>query len=822
MLEGGDEVFVAHSDDEGRTWSQPESISPSGDHFRTALGEDANGGLWVVYGRQDRIESGNFDLYGRRYDGKAWSSPHKLTSDPRPDIFHRLATDSEGRLHLAWMGFRDGPGDSLEQSDILYRRFMGDAWESEINLTNSPENDWTPAIAADAQGRAWVAWDSYSAPDGQAPNYNLYLQAVEGGRAGYATAVAETPLAEMRASVAVDGQGRVWVAWEENGVNWGKDTGYENPNHNIFLKPGGSRLVGRGTGGEIRRRTRVALMHGDRWLEPAAPIESAFGDGLRKLFESPELGVDGSGRVWVVVRHQLIAQGRWGGHMFDNYATTPTAGGWLRPILLSGATGRQDTVRAVSAGTDNQIHFGVVGDGRRLPVGLPKHHDVFALTIDAAGLPLAPPTTVARRTETSVSIAPTHPNEPADLARIRKHRFDVGGVRYRILRGDLHRHTEISMDGATDGSIWDLYRYALDSAGFDFIAITDHNYGAWLDTDEPNSENTDDEFQFWRTQKSSDVFYVPGRFVPLYGYERSVNFPLGHRNIFHARRGVFTYRVPKLHVLEKPETIEPDAKGLWRYLRETEGLGIPHTSGTVMGTDWRLRDDSVIPLTEIYQGDRNAYEEVGAPRAATHEDPGLGSAGRKPYQKGLIWNALGAGYRMGFIASSDHYSTHISYTNLITPENAVTREALQEAMRRRRAYASTDNIIVEVSAAGVMQGGEMEAAETPDIQVAIRGTGPILRAEVVKNNRVVYTWKPTGVGPADQAAFSYRDLSFGDRSMATTTEVSDWTSPETGVRARPSSNESYYYVRVVQSYSETELGKDGEVAWSSPLFIRSR
>jgi hypothetical protein len=65
------------------------------------------------------------------------------------------------------------------------------------------------------------------------------------------------------------------------------------------------------------------------------------------------------------------------------------------------------------------------------------------------------------------------------------------------------------MDGAIDGSLWDLYRYALNAASFDFIAVTDHNYGAWLDTDEPESKNTDDVYQWWRTQKSGTSFMFP-------------------------------------------------------------------------------------------------------------------------------------------------------------------------------------------------------------------------------------------------------------------------------------------------------------------------
>ena len=52
---------------------------------------------------------------------------------------------------------------------------------------------------------------------------------------------------------------------------------------------------------------------------------------------------------------------------------------------------------------------------------------------------------------------------------------------------------------------------------------------------------------------------------------------------------------------------------------------------------------------------------------------------KEPFQKGLVWNALGAGYRMGFTASSDHYSTHISYANLIVPARTTTRDDLLDA-----------------------------------------------------------------------------------------------------------------------------------------------
>jgi len=41
----------------------------------------------------------------------------------------------------------------------------------------------------------------------------------------------------------------------------------------------------------------------------------------------------------------------------------------------------------------------------------------------------------------------------------------------RILRGDMHRHTDLSFDGDIDGSIWDFYRYSIDAADFDYAAV---------------------------------------------------------------------------------------------------------------------------------------------------------------------------------------------------------------------------------------------------------------------------------------------------------------------------------------------------------------
>ena len=87
----------------------------------------------------------------------------------------------------------------------------------------------------------------------------------------------------------------------------------------------------------------------------------------------------------------------------------------------------------------------------------------------------------------------------------------AGGAELRILPGDFHRHTEISPDGAGDGSIEDYFRYMIDAAGMDIGIVSDHNAGL-------------DEYTWWRTEKAHDLFHIPGGYAPLFGYERSVPY----------------------------------------------------------------------------------------------------------------------------------------------------------------------------------------------------------------------------------------------------------------------------------------------------------
>jgi hypothetical protein len=108
----------------------------------------------------------------------------------------------------------------------------------------------------------------------------------------------------------------------------------------------------------------------------------------------------------------------------------------------------------------------------------PGSNDVMFTTLRTETA--ADPQLAARPPEPPGALA-SEPREPEEIARLRNYQIQADGKNYKIYRGDLHRHTEISLDGAGDGTLWDAYRYAMDAAGLDFW---------WSPTINPDKTNT--------------------------------------------------------------------------------------------------------------------------------------------------------------------------------------------------------------------------------------------------------------------------------------------------------------------------------------------
>jgi hypothetical protein len=776
--DNGDHVYVRHSTASG--WSEPFRLTDEkGDVFETAVAEDPQGLIWVVWSERKGEE---WDLYARSYDGSAWSARTKLTSGNHPNIYHRLVADPSGALHLLWTGYQDG------QSHVLWSKLSGKSWSAPREL--SGPSAWAPGAAFDSKGNLYVAWDSY-----RAGNYDIFLRRISAdGSMGEIQQVTKSPRFQAHPTVAVDKQDRVWVAWDESGANWGKDWNRDD--------------MWRGTVLYASRNPKVAVLENGQWKQPAADIMAAVPKKYNRYIELPEIASDSSGRIWMSLELRTACgtnradywanNGHW-----ERFLTSYEGDHWapLTPIpdtnlrngapfqmragvkgvwMVWGSDNRPQVAAGGGGGGHGEPGEGAKGQNKGKGKGQGKAKGAGAAQggprkpaineVDAASFQ----TSAAAATPMLVAFdegagkdSPVHRNEDADVARMRTYRTAVDGTSYRILRGDFHRHTEISGDGAGDGTIEDYFRYVLDAAEMDTGIITDHNAG------------DNNEYTWWRTEKAHDIFHIANRHTPLFGYERSVNYPNGHRNVIFPERGVRT-----LPVTREEQTGQINSGPLvYPYLKQHRGVCFLHSLATDQGSDYRDNDPEVEPLVEIYQGYHANYEYEAAPRAETESYTVQIHGAYRP--KGFYWNALAKGYKLGVESSSDHISTHSSYTMIYTP--STNRSDIVESLRKRHAYGATDNILVDYSATGAdgrvhMMGEALSSTTAPKLAVKVVGTERIQRIEIVKDGKFVFETEPEGT----QAQFVFQDKN-------------------------PGKGTSYYYVRVIQV--------DRNMAWSSPIWV---
>lgn len=729
---GGDQIRGRVLDRSGKPGKAFDVLPEAGDVELIAAAPDGEGTCRIVWSEQ---RQGNWDLFSCTAavsaDGAECSAPLQLTEDPGADKTPAVAPASDGSLVLAWQGWRG------TESSVYFQRFSDGRWEEPIRLSDEGANDWNPTVATATDGSVAVAWSRW-----RGGSYDVCLRVWSAGGWGPVRLVAATEPFEAHPSLLYDRQGTLWIAYEEGRAGWGMDS------YTAGLRSMRNLRLCR------YRSRRVEVLEGSAAL--------ALPETLQDRSEMAHLATDGNGVIWLFFR-SLSGRGVWNIH-----GTSLGDDGWIPPQKLPQTPGGQDVRMAAARTAEGRLRVVWASDHRVNQAG--QENDVYTSL-----MPARDRRAQAVEVETAAAAEPASSDSaPAPGQRAA---WDFGGARLGLYFGDLHRHTEMSVcRTGTDGSLEDVYRYAIDAAGLDFLCVTDHVQHVKIL----------DDYDFWRSAKTADLNRVADLHQPFYGYERSQRFPFGHRNIIGLSRNV--KRVPRT-ADNRPWSANSGYEGekrvpppeLWKRLVGQNAITIPHTSTSpVMGTDFGHVPDAIEPVVEIYQGCRYTTEHAGAPdpRQTRDSDP----YGGKAQAAGYIWNALSKGHRYGFIASSDHLATHNSYT-CVWAEDFSTK-AIHAALAKRQCYAATDAIQCRMHMGPHPMGSEFTAEEVPPLEVDVVGTTDIERVDVIRDNRIVFVREPKE--PTRRVSFRFED-----------------------VRVEPGVH--YYYARVIQT--------DRNIAWISPIWV---
>ena len=294
-----------------------------------------------------------------------------------------------------------------------------------------------------------------------------------------------------------------------------------------------------------------------------------------------------------------------------------------------------------------------------------------------------------------------------------------------IYWGDTHGHSGYA-EGI--GTVDYFMRFARDDARLDFVTHSEHD--TWLDEAE------------WRLMRDTVSEYdAPGAFVPYLGYEWTVPAWIGgghHNVLFRTTEG-----------RERVSALEyPTLSSLYQGLRERHDP----------------RDVVVIP---------HAHN----PGDARHSDPLLEPLIEVMSMHGTFeWfmrNYLGNGHQVGFVAASDDHLSHPGYSApsrdslaqsgglgaVMAPERS--RDALFDAMKARRTYATTgDRIILDVSLNGAGMGERTDFATERTLRGRVIGTAPIDTVTVFRNDEPVWSRDHLTATDAGEAVPDTLHLSF--------------------------------------------------------------
>jgi uncharacterized repeat protein (TIGR02543 family) len=184
------------------------SWGPDGlDKGGAATARDGSGTIWAVW---HAGEAGARDIYlSRLMSGvEQFSGLVQLTTDTADQCNPDIAAGADGKLYVVWQSNQRGNWDIFASTSV-----DGAAWSTAVQVTDFDNDEINPVIAVDARSPsyAYVAWQ-----DNRAGNQDIYVATSSTGFVSKAVAcVASNAQDQIGPRIAVDGSNAVYLVWAD-------------------------------------------------------------------------------------------------------------------------------------------------------------------------------------------------------------------------------------------------------------------------------------------------------------------------------------------------------------------------------------------------------------------------------------------------------------------------------------------------------------------------------------------------------------------------------------------------------------------------------
>lgn len=626
-----------------------------------------------------------------------------------------------------------------QKTYISYIKKSNANWSKPVQINNSRiESMYRPNISVGPKNGIWIAYDTYNGS-----NYDVYIQQIDID--SDPIKVNDNYFQNLHNSITSDKNGNLWITWSSNFNKAYRDKWW------------------------LTKWPCIRLYDGLNFYDPCSlsPDIDIYGSGPYQGWEFPEILIDNGNRVWV-----------FGQSSHTQYAQYYSGNEWSELITISEKCWGSWKPRIRALSYKDYIYLASFGlNGGKIQKLTTKSWTSNPKLIKSRNREQSPKKTII--------------NKP------RKTLILKNGETLNYFFGDLHTHTAYG-DGV--GDIDEIYYRYRDAYGYDFAAITEHDY---LD----GIELSKSEFNL--ISNYANRFNKPGSFVTLIGYEwtppaiaehvqEDQQVGEGHKNIY------FPGDTGALLSFGNEEY--NSATKLFDQLKGEDVLIIPHHTGW-SGICWNSHNDKLQRLIEIcsihgrfeYPGN----EPIGYRRDHVH----LGK---------FVIDGLNKGLRLGFVGGSDSHGMKWHHTELegrksnIPPGTRIgwkrdayrggmtviisptlDRESLFKALYNRNCYATSgEPIIIDFRINNEIMGSEIITKKQPCITALIEGTAPLKSVDIIRSGHIL-----SGIQSHIGRGVASINYTFIDQ-MVTKGEI------------------HYYYLRVVQ--------EDENMAWSSPIWVDYR